>query len=593
MQQIIKNKTLELLNRLSDQHMYYTPTDLIDAGYPEFLVERIRLEIERNLADSVSLPESEWADMRADQVQDAWDHFLIAIRAETRIPVAYCQSVIENAVEDVLDLFSKPRNYILETLFRNENEAGFDELISRRKWIVVHGVLADSILRYMQRKNLTTLTREKAEYILVEVDKKLTSGFTPLKWAQHLDILFQFLENQVPSHILSEYFVDRGMLSEAKQINRGKEIVNRSSFIEMISEAGIYADDDLNDSPFIAARNQPSEDTDSTNINDTTNRVDFTIAPDFSNVNVDQTEIKEDESDSLTLEQAFELDQQGSSINDFNSDEEDPFDFDESSKATSGERLDDTKDNIVNEELDYNFDKVDAESQQEVKDDSKDLINEENNDEILESAISNDSHEQDTILNQFLQPDETEIEPVEEKSNLSDVESEQFVSLADQFLENSGEDSDDLSISQSLATDPIIDSDTEEETIESDFVDETMNGNIHANNGTHIQSAPNISDVQADEPVEDDEHVIYLTERAKQLLAILEPNLEEFIIEVFLNDELEFYKHLENITAYTEWRMAGRYITRDVFDKNRIDLYSEPAVMFTDAVQEFFDQNEN
>ena len=96
---------------------------------------------------------------------------------------------------------------------------------------------------------------------------------------------------------------------------------------------------------------------------------------------------------------------------------------------------------------------------------------------------------------------------------------------------------------------------------------------------------------QSDE--DEDSHVIYLTERAKQLLVLLEPNLEEFIIEIFLNDELEFYKHLENISSYTEWRMAGRYITRDVFDKNRIDLYSEPAITFTDAVQEFFDQNEN
>ena len=56
MQHIVQNKTQELLERLSDQQMYFTPNDLLDAGYPEFLIERIRLEVERNLADSVSLP---------------------------------------------------------------------------------------------------------------------------------------------------------------------------------------------------------------------------------------------------------------------------------------------------------------------------------------------------------------------------------------------------------------------------------------------------------------------------------------------------------------------------------------------------------
>ena len=512
MQHIIKNKTQELLDRLSDQHMYYTPNDLLDAGYPEFLVERIRLEVERNLADSVSLPESEWADMRADQVQDAWDHFLNAIRAETRIPVSYCKSVTENAVEDVLDLFSKPRNYILETLFRDEQEARFDELVARRKWIVIHGVLADSVLRYMQRKNLTSLSREKAEYVLVEVDKKLTSGFTPLKWAQHLDMLFQFLGNQVPSRILSEYFVDRGMLSESKQINRGNDVVTRSAFIEIISEAGIYEDDEANESPFTATRN------DSSTITDPANRVDFTITPDFSDVHVETPKVKTDEistddlnsddvstKDTITLEEAFELDQQSPSINDLNSIEDEPFNLDDD-------------------------------------------------------------------------------EPVEENSDLSDDESEQFVSIADQFQIESDDEIEESPISESVIGDQNTDLDIENDTSESTYENASGNESIQDNTDNRENSTPDI---------DDDSHVIYLTERAKQLLVVLEPNLEEFIIEIFLNDELEFYKHLENITAYTEWRMAGRYITRDVFDKNRIDLYSEPAVMFTDAVQEFFDQNEN
>ena len=145
----------------------------------------------------------------------------------------------------------------------------------------------------------------------------------------------------------------------------------------------------------------------------------------------------------------------------------------------------------------------------------------------------------------------------------SDTDAEEFISLADQFQ---------------LVSDQVIMEDSVLEPTELD----------------HPGIAESADPTELDQSDEDeDSHVIYLTERAKQLLVLLEPNLEEFIIEIFLNDELEFYKHLENISSYTEWRMAGRYITRDVFDKNRIDLYSEPAITFTDAVQEFFDQNEN
>ena len=528
MQHIVQNKTQELLERLSDQQMYFTPNDLLDAGYPEFLIERIRLEVERNLADSVSLPESDWADMRADQVQNAWDHFLIAIRAETRIPVSYCRSVTENAVEDVLDLFSKPRNYILETLFRDEKKAGLDDLSARKKWIVINGVLADSVLRYMQRKNLTTLSRDKAEYVLVEVDKKLTSGFTPLKWAQHLESLFQFLGNQVPAQILSDYFVDRGMLSESKRINRGDEVVTRSTFIEMISEAGIYEEDILDESdvmnitvesnlnvvsdvPELSDENQSNADKeDSTGIHhsitDTINRVDFTITPDFIDDKVDTTTISP--GDTLTLEEAIKLDQQLPSINDLNKVEEDPFDLDEN------------QDEMIVEDI--HVDKIDF--------------------------------------------------------NIgSDTDAEEFISLADQFQ---------------LVSDQVIMEDSVLEPTELDHpgIAESADPTELDQSGIAESADPTELD-QSDE--DEDSHVIYLTERAKQLLVLLEPNLEEFIIEIFLNDELEFYKHLENISSYTEWRMAGRYITRDVFDKNRIDLYSEPAITFTDAVQEFFDQNEN
>ncbi len=119
MQHYIRSITDTLLARLSAEQQHYAINDLRECGFPEYLVNRIRLELERNLAESVTLPSSDWADMQTDSVQDAWDNFLKAIRAETRIPNSFLRSVIENAVEDVLELFAEPRQTILDTLFLN------------------------------------------------------------------------------------------------------------------------------------------------------------------------------------------------------------------------------------------------------------------------------------------------------------------------------------------------------------------------------------------------------------------------------------------------------------------------------------------
>jgi len=461
MQQTIKNKTSELLAALPDEHLYYTPSDLQEAGFPAYLVDRIHLEIERNLADSVTLPESDWADMRAEHVVDAWNHFLNAIRTENRVPASYARTVIEGAIEEVLDLLTQPRSYIIEALFGREPSATYSQITNRKRFVVAYPILADALLRYMHRKGLEEITREKATYVINTVDDQLSNTFTPLKWAQHLDPVFTLLDNEVPSVLLTRYFVDRGMTSEAKWINKGQDVYSRSSFIERMSTTTLIDDADTNDQPDTLTDPITTE---PTNAIGTVAEVQ---TPSTNSLIIDEGQAFTPifEPDTTTVPPAVS-----------------PFDLEEPAAEPT-----------------------------------------------LAQAFGNTEDEEP--------PFDLE-EPAAE------------VTLAQAF----GNTEDD---------EPPFDLEEPEE-------------------------EPALIDVSSDE-----EHVIYLTDRAKKLLALLEPNLETFIVDVFLNDELEFYKHLENIAAYDQWRMAGRYITRDIFDKNRIDLYSEHAVLFTDTVQEFFEQVEN
>jgi hypothetical protein len=557
MQQTIKNTTNQFLTALPKEHVHFTSSDFKNAGFPDYLISRIQLEIERNLAESISLPDSDWVDLKAENVLDAWDQFLSAIRAESRVPASYAQSVIENSVEDVLDQLTQPRQYVLDTLIGNKS-ATLYQIQGRKSWIVAVPILADALIRYMQRKEHESMTREKAYQVISQVDDKLSENYTPLKWAQHLDPIFSLLNNEVPSALFVRFFKDREMPDFARWIDKGPELLSRTAFIERISTIGMLPDDDedAEDEPHDAEPDTiptlASTFVDESNADEGIDEIDDSVDENIEEH--PETTLKE-ETEFISFEDAVD--------DEINSDEE----------------IEDSAAQLPNETPHFDLD-----DEPEVTSISSGFSEE----VTLDQVLAEESNDEKPLFAKFL-GDESESDDNQDEESFDDFEED-----------------------ANKAEDP-----TEEDLVTEDLEDEAPKVLSIAEAFTLTQDEPTIGDHipgEEDEPEQeltshdedldepedtppiidassDDEHVIYLTDRAKKLLDILEPNFETFVVEIFLNDELDFYKHLENIASYDQWRVAGRYITRDIFDRNRIDLYSEPAVMFTDAVQEFFDQD--
>ena len=82
MDQLIRNITSSITKQLSGSKSFFTPDDLREYDIPEFLVQRVEIEIYRNLNESIVPPHSEWADMSAGDVEEAWEQFIEAIVAE-------------------------------------------------------------------------------------------------------------------------------------------------------------------------------------------------------------------------------------------------------------------------------------------------------------------------------------------------------------------------------------------------------------------------------------------------------------------------------------------------------------------------------
>jgi hypothetical protein len=76
--------------------------------------------------------------------------------------------------------------------------------------------------------------------------------------------------------------------------------------------------------------------------------------------------------------------------------------------------------------------------------------------------------------------------------------------------------------------------------------------------------------------------------RASRILELMADMEEEFIERIFGGDESSFSAAIADIARYDTYAEAGRYIKKEIFDRNRIDLFSDDAVLFLDRVQTYF-----
>ncbi|MDZ7716996.1 MAG: hypothetical protein U5J95_12355 [Balneolaceae bacterium] len=235
MDRIIRQITKDLVSLLPESDQYYSLDELRELGFPRFIVNRIQVELEKNLAESMRLPQTDWANIGSERVQRVWQEFINAIRAEARLPASYAQTVIETAVADVLEMLIQPRKNIPEVVFGTEKKLSLEKVKQRTDAIVVYRHFATLIPRYMEKKDLDELTVERCRKIVVATDEKMTSRYSPLNWAQMLEPLFNLMNEQIDTTLLRLFFEDKKMPRMARQFDLMDSAVNRAGLIEILS----------------------------------------------------------------------------------------------------------------------------------------------------------------------------------------------------------------------------------------------------------------------------------------------------------------------------------------------------------------------
>lgn len=595
------NRTIQLVTEkltglLPDSQQYYKPEDLRSWGFPNFIVKRIQVELERNLAESMRLPETDWANMQSSEVQEVWEQFIRAIRNEAWLPASYARTVIETAVADVLEMLVEPRKNIPQAIYGAEEELSQSQLEDRLKNLVVYRHFARLLPRYMQKKQLETLSRERCAEIIKKADEKVTSRYTPLNWAQMLEPLFKLLNEQIDSSLLRLFFEDKKMPRIARKFDFMEKPVSRAVLIETLS------------SPESLNMEGYEED-----------QSDLFGSSDSESTKNGSSELKE--KDDKASEEEEKREQAGAEYGERGNEEA----FEESDfqneyprdKPISGEDMNTETgtDSVLETET-----ALESEEVTEVENSAEEIAQEEEDQPTPLTNKSRESnveieHEEDSLNTIFA--GESEGEALDYDDEYDEEEEEYSEELNDEF-----EDEQDKEEEVSEWEEPLEleleeeDLDEKPETSEQEGPDtDEEKQDIEIKVGEK-QETPMwqrfMSTEELDELAEQEEESGYneefeeyeeepifdLTmekqpteEEIAQLRTTLKDKQGYFVENIFGGSERAYDEAMEKIASKKSWRDASRFIEKEVFKRNMIDMYSEEAVDFTDRLHNYFMEN--
>lgn len=586
MERIVRRITDRLAEKLPTGREFYTPEDLQVLDIPEFITDRLIIEMNQNLSESLLPPETEWASMDEASVRFAWKNFLEAIRAEVRMPAVYARSLFETAVADTLELAVKPRVAIPETLFGVDELLTVDVLKKRVRYITVGRKLAAALVRYMEKKNRESLSIDECRNIITRVDEKLMSGNNSLDWAKELDALFNLAGPSVDAELLRIYFADKGEDELSDRFDRHTGSVDRNEMIEIIASPGGHmaadytpvpapeSEPETEESPFpkpapkkaeaTPVKKKPEKEEPEADSGDEEEAPENSILAAFQKKRVVKDDEEEYYEEPNSPESSSPLIDQDEPVLD-----EDNIEEDETPiwSRFGGAEDEDELLKTDNEEH-ASIDEESEEEQQGRLELDGDLLQKWRNIGGLKAD------EDEPVLEETDKPeDDEEIDSIELYNETTDDEE---VPMWRAFL-----DREDLSK---------VKDESEEHPTASEMQAELDDKNSAGDDENRGRS---ISEMFGDDNEEEWEKTPTGPDHRVMLENWMEQERARFITHIFDGSKTDYRLALEQISKIESWKRASAYISNDIFESRDVDVFDEVAVDFTDRLHTFFLENKS
>jgi hypothetical protein len=597
MEQLIRSITTTFTSKLPEDKSFYTSDDLREFDIPEFLVQRVEVEIYKNLNESIVPPHSEWADMSARDVEEAWEQFIEAIVAEVRMPSSFARTVFETAIADLMDMILEPRKSIPEVLFGPKKKLSFQEVEKQLPAITVNSHLAQAVRKYMIRKDLDEIEIGTARRIVMKVDERITANYNSLNWAQLLQPLFILAGPKIDTELFRIFFRDRNMDRISRRFDLLSGSLSKIEFIETLSSPDLLNEEGYDDDQVSLFDAQHPEKSDAEREeNPSSNQVKLTEETESDELNRSEPELKGETlmDEAMKSEEEAGIDQEKST--------EKTQDFEEIHTGADHQDDSDEDDSLAGSFIR----EQDEDNESENESENLNTAASGESEEELDSENVDDDEENEPLYNRFDQAEEDDM-PGEGEEEDSDQFADQFLYDEEEKALNETIEVDEPQMDTPSDSDEkkalVVDREPEATEEEESDTDETEEGESpiwqsFLGDEEHIdeEDIPEYSDYSDTADEDDEAPLIDLTvkedeaESAEHLIGWLKDDEDRFVSQIFSGSEKAYEEALIDLNQLENWKQASRFIEKEIFARNLVDMYDEEAVDFTDRLQTYFDE---
>lgn len=537
MKQVIDQITDQLVGLIPKDQSTYSPQQLLQAGIPSYIVERVRLLLEDKVLADYQKPHSEWIDTENKLFESSWKDFRSAIFSCSVIPHEKVYEILHNTISDIICVFVEPRKYMALYLFRDEKLLSVEEVTKRCARLTIYKHFGKAIPLYMEKKELNELTLERCQKLIANLDARIVSNYTAENWAQKLELLFTLFGGKLDPKLLETFFKDKGLVDAANVFAQIDVPVTQSTFVEMLSSDKIDFNSVEKEEPEIAKEENNSP-----------------AMPEGVEENIEsEKEVEEN------LASAFQVDNSEPDINEILGDiaEQGVVETSNIEEAASLNAL-------FSEEYE----------EENTGEHENSVTKEEEQKELRSNLSSILGKAKDSLEGVEYQAEEDEEKLIVEEELIEDLVEEP-------------EESEEQVTEDSMAEES---SDEEEKPMWAQFLSEDQMEVMMASRDEEEADTDNINEALFVED-EDDELVIEApqeTSNTVPLKGYLHEKEAEWIKALFDGNNKEYHSAVNKIEGLESWEEASEFVETQIFGKEQVDMFSDEAVGFIDVLQTYF-----
>jgi len=539
MERIIRRLTENFKNQLSLEASSIDLDAIRQSEIPDFIADRLEMEARQRLRDSLQLPESKWANLDNDAVEAAWLELVDTAENTLRIPKEKLDDLLEDTVHTVVELLVEPRSSLPDFIYGKNHELTYDEIQQRMDSIVVYRHFATIIPRYMQKKDLDSLQKDRCVLVIRKVDERLVSNYNADDWLRLLEPWFELTGNKVHPIMLFMFFRDKDRYELSDRFDGLNHDLTREQVYEILSNSNVSAPE-TNEEPMvdedISEKEAPKTATDS-------------FAPP-----------DEDENGKVTGQESSGSDETEEEIEVNEAVEQNDSVIKEVDESESDE-------DTLQSQFQIYPDKEEAEEEPD------DTFNRYFSDDSADSDADDEEKEDISSQNETMgQKTPTALEQERDEETMQDADASPEESSHEIFPgagngNDKSEDGEEVPIWQRFMTPEELE-EHRRKMAEQDEDDER--------------------EIEITEPGNQTEGGDESKESLPDIRSYLKDDQSRFVHKMFGGSEQAYEDALNLLEGCQNWKEATRQIENEVFKRNLVDMYSDIAIDFTDRLHAYF-----